>query len=325
MSTTADWEPDEILGTPYERRDIPLGRDDEGELLATLIHRHQDQGSLRDMPAVLVLHGWSDYVFQRTLLERLHEEGMDVWGLDLRKSGRSLRPGQTPTEVIRLEDYDRELDAALGAIGRDRRPILLAHSAGGLVAVLWAMRHAATVSGVALNSPWLVAPLGAVGRGIARRALAPVARRRPGSPILPRGPKHYARIVHTTYGGEFDFDTRLKPEGGHPFPVATLHAILEGQRLSAAGQVEVPVLVLRSDASRLSLRFDERMRRADSVLDVHAMDSAARQLGPDVRVEVLPGAVHDVFLSPPAVRERAMHVLRRWLGGIGVLPPADPR
>lgn len=325
MTTIPRWTSDTVLGAPYEQRDIPLGSDDEGELVGTLIHRHQDQDRPRDAPAVLVLHGWSDYVFQRGLLDRLHDEGMDVWGLDLRKAGRSLRPGQTPTEVSHLEDYDQEIEAALDAIGTDRRPVLLAHSAGGLVAVLWALRHPGTVSGIALNSPWLVAPLGAVGRGLARRTLGPVARRRPGSAILPRGPKHYARIVHARYGGEFDFDTHLKPEGGHPFPVSTLHAVLEGQRQSAAGRLEVPALVLRSDASCLRLRFDERMRSADSVLDVRAMDAAARRLGPEVRVEVLPGAVHDVFLSREAVRERALRVLRRWLGSIGVLPPADPR
>lgn len=329
------WSEDEILGAPYVRRDIELGADEEGELVATLIHRdgrpgrgsfgshpaaHADvtsAGTVRPpAPAVLVLHGWSDYVFHRTVLDRLSAEGLDVWALDLRKYGRSIRPGQTPTSVSHLSDYDDEIGAALDAIGRERPPIVLAHSAGGLVAALWAMRHPGTLRAIAMNSPWLVSPLGTVGNGIVREATRAVAHAGVSRQVLPRGPHHYARSIHADYGGEFHFDLAWKPAGGHPVLAGTLHAILEGQRRCAAGRLDVPVLVLRSDATRYGWRFDDRMRRADTVLDVRAMDRAARALGPDVRVEVLPGARHDVFLSDPPVRERALHVLVRWLGSL---------
>ncbi|GAB2535068.1 alpha/beta hydrolase [Brachybacterium huguangmaarense] len=311
----AVWRPDPVLGAGYERTDLPLGADAEGELLAVLVHRAGRPPRGRPM---LVLHGWSDYVFQRDLLEHLAERGLDVWALDLRKHGRSLLPGQTPTAVSSLEDYDAELGAALAFIADSAPagsgpPLLLAHSTGGLVAALWAMRRPDTVAGLVLNSPWLAFHLG----DTARRAVLPLvrglARRRPAARILPRGTDHYARTTHRERGGAFEYDLALKPPGGHPFPASTMAAVLEGQGRLAAGEVGVPVLVLRSDRSRLRPRFDESMRRADVVLDVRAMDAAARRLGPDVEIAVIEGAVHDVFLSEPGPRAAATAALDDWL------------
>ena len=149
---------DPILGEGYTTHPIDLGADDEGPLLATLIHRERsttppqigaDAHEAATKPPILLMHGWSDYIFHRELMEHLGRRGHDVWGLDLRKHGRSLLPGQTATEVDHLNRYDEEIGAALRIIGRDRPPVLLAHSTGGLTAALWAQRHPRTVSGLA--------------------------------------------------------------------------------------------------------------------------------------------------------------------------------
>lgn len=346
---------DPLLGQGYEAHRIDLGEDAEGPLVATLIHRVQqdpgqtsteesaarpilparstparttparsrsapstpaarDEAPGSERPPILLMHGWSDYVLDRGLMEHLGRRGHDVWGLDLRKHGRSLLPGQTATEVDHLSRYDAEIWAALRLIGRDRPPVLLAHSTGGLTAALWAQRHPGSVRGLALNSPWLEMHMGPVARMLAEMPVRLLADRLRHRPILPVGNDHVARASHRHFGGAYDYDLVLKPPGGHRFPAVTLNAIIDGQRrASAAGPLSIPVLVLHSDRSRISPRFHEQMRRSDTVLDVRSLATAAAGLGPEVRVEAVPGARHDVFLSDADARARAIEILDDWL------------
>lgn len=328
---------DPILGDGYTAQRIELGTDDEGPLVATLIHREPtpptttaltatlaspDSSAQAQPPPILLMHGWSDYIFDRGLMEHLGQRGHDVWGLDLRKHGRSLLPGQTATEVDHLNRYDEEIGAALRIIGKERPPVLLAHSTGGLIAALWAQRHPGSVRGLALNSPWLEMHLGPMARAVAETPVRLIAERLRERPILPTGSDHYARTTHRQFGGLYDYDLSLKPLGGHRFPADTLHAIFDGQRrLAAAGPLVIPVLVMHSARSLIARRFVEEMRRADSVLDVKALAAAAARLGPDVRIEALEGARHDVFLSDEDVRFRALEILDEWLETSGLAAP----
>lgn len=308
---------DLVFGAGYTAWDIPLGADTEGSLRGVLLHRDtdattDDAAPGDERPAILLLHGWSDYILDRDLTEHLGRRGYDVWAVDLRKHGRALNPGQTPTEIDHLSRYDAELDTALAAIGRP--PILLAHSTGGLTATLYAQRHPGALTALALNSPWLELHYGPVSRWLLAPLVAAAARRLGSRPLLPRGVDHYARTLHVDLGGEYHYDPRWKPFRGDPFPADTLAAVLDGQRrLAAAGPLNLPILVLHSARSRFRLRFHEDLGRADVILDVRAMDRRARRLGPNVQVVVLADARHDVFLSAAPVRARALAALDTWL------------
>lgn len=313
--------PDQVLGDGYTAQKLDLGSDSEGPVIATLIHRERTAAdtSERDLdsatrPPILVMHGWSDYVFDRGLLEHLGALGHDVWALDLRKYGRSLLPGQTPTSIDHLSRYDREIGQALRIIGPSTPPVLLAHSTGGLIAALWAQRRPGTVRALALNSPWLEMHLGPGARTLADGPVRLLADKLQHRPILPPGSSHFARTTHRKYGGQYEYDLDWKPERGHRFPADTFAAVIDGQkRLRAAGPLPIPVLVLHSARTRIGAKFTEEMRRADSVLDVRSLVHAARGLGPDVRIEAVDGARHDVFLSDADARARALHLLDDWL------------
>lgn len=319
---------DQVLGDGYTARRLDLGSDSEGPVVATLIHRERpdelsaeprpERGAgVVSRPPILVMHGWSDYVFDRGLLEHLGALGHDVWALDLRKHGRSLLPGQTPTSIDHLSRYDLEIGQALRIIGTDTPPVLLAHSTGGLIASLWAQRRPGTVRALALNSPWLEMHLGRGTRTLADGPVRLLADRLQHRPILPPGSTHFARSTHRKYGGQYDYDFAWKPERGHRFPADTFAAVIDGQkRLRAAGPLTIPVLVLHSAHSRIGARFTEEMRRADSVLDVRSLVHAARRLGPEVRIEAIDGARHEVFLSDADARARALLILDDWLGTI---------
>lgn len=104
------------------------------------------------------------------------------------------------------------------------------------------------------------------------------------------------------------------------FPVRAgwLNAVLGGHARVARGlALDIPVLVLLSHTSATGLAWSEKMRRADAVLDVDIIAARALALGRTVTVERIEGGLHDVFLSPPAVRTDAYARLDRWLQAYG--------
>lgn len=332
MTTDAEWRPD-VLGPGFEQLTLPLGQDSEGEVVATLV-RHlpveslaervfgdrlfPDRRPLADVD-VLYVHGWSDYFFQTRLARFFADRGARFFALDLRKYGRSLRPGQTPGYITDLDDYDEDIGAALAAMQRGgRRLVLLGHSTGGLTLSLWASRHPGVASAVVLNSPWLEFQLS----GIGRAALAPMvelgARIRPldVAPQVDLG--YYARAQREVADPDDPVETNLqwRPDQTMAVYAGWFHAVLEGHERVAAGlKIDAPVCVLLSARSALPRRWSDELTRTDSVLNVDEVARAALKLGASVTIERIDGAIHDVFLSRHEAREEAYASLDRWVRG----------
>ncbi|MRG59609.1 alpha/beta fold hydrolase [Agromyces sp. CFH 90414] len=321
-----DWRPD-VLGPGFEQRTLPLGEDFEGEVVATLVRYLRPLGDrLRRGVAsgsdVLYVHGWSDYFFNADLARRWSGLGARFFALDLRKYGRSLRPGQTPGYITDLADYDADIAAALAAMGRgdragSRRPlIVMAHSTGGLTLSLWAARHPGLVSALVLNSPWLEFQLSRLGR----QALAPVigwgATLNPQATLPNVDFGFYTRAVAREQGGEWAYDHRWRPDRGFPVHPAWLTAILAGHgTVESKIDVGCPVLTLLSTRATIQAQWSEAMRSSDSVLVVDEIAERTLRLGPEVSVARIDGALHDVVLSAPPVREAAYAAIARWLEG----------
>jgi alpha-beta hydrolase superfamily lysophospholipase len=306
----------DILGPPYTVEHIELPDDDEGAVVATLVHRPSARPTGR---AVLHVHGFSDYFFQTQYAEQLTALGYDFYGLDLRKCGRSLLHHQTHNFCRSLDEYHAELDAAAERIReRDGHTSLLlsGHSTGGLIVPLWlASRPDLPVEAVVLNSPWLDLQGGWWLRTrTAGFALDQVGRREPYR-IIPRGVSGlYVESLHRQYHGEWDFDLTWKPKDSIPVRAGWLRAIRTGHRLiHLMPRLGVPVLVLTSARSGHPEVWDPQVTSTDIVLDVDQMARWAPRLSDEVRVIRVDGAMHDVFLSKEPVRARAYDQLTRWL------------
>ncbi|GEL99823.1 alpha/beta hydrolase [Cellulomonas terrae] len=320
--TGGGWAED-ILGPDYQVRTLVLQPDDEGDVVASLVrHAPPSAEPLRPSRAILYLHGWSDYFFQTGLAEYWHARGAAFYALDLRKYGRSLRPGQTPGYVADLETYDEEIEAALDVVTTDlgarARVMVMGHSTGGLVAALWANRHPGELSGLVLNSPWLELQGSSVLRHISAPAVARIARFQPKAPMPNIDPGYYARTLSSASGGEWTYDTTWRPTPSFPVRAGWLQAIMSGHARVARGlSIEAPILMCASSRTVISPRWSEDMRHADVVLDVELLARRAVQLGSNVTVVRIRDGVHDLALSPRPVRDRFYAEIDRWSSAYG--------
>src|SRR5712671_7153886 len=109
------WRPDRLL-PGFEALELEFPDDYDGPVVATLV-RLPTVNAPRG--AVLYVHGFSDYFFQRHMAERFAAEGYAFYALDLRKYGRSLLPQQHPCFCKDISEYHDDLTRALEEIGTD--------------------------------------------------------------------------------------------------------------------------------------------------------------------------------------------------------------
>jgi alpha-beta hydrolase superfamily lysophospholipase len=320
LDLTTGWQPD-LLGEGY-RRVIELGADPDGEgpIAAVLVRREPRAGEVA-CGAVLYVHGFSDYFFQTALADFFAARGLAFYAIDLRKSGRARRTGQTAHYVSDLALCEQELELALAIVAGEHPGapvVLVAHSTGGLIVPLWLdRRHAAgrpaPVAGLVLNSPWFDLQGKPVHRGPLTQALRVLARVQPFRE-LKLAPGVYGQTLHVSGTGEWDFDVGLKPLAGFPVTIGWLNAVRRGHaQLHRGLDIGVPSLVLRSSRSHFSGDYSPLSDRADTVLDVRQIARWAGCLGAETTVVPIQDARHDVFLSLPEPRQRAYAVLAAWL------------
>lgn len=323
--TTSDWHAD-FLGPDFQHLNLPLGRDPEGEgeVCATLI-RHRPAGvDMTGRPALVWVHGMTDYFFHDHVARHFTDEGYAFYGLDLRKCGRARRPGQRWHYSENLRHYFPDLSTALRTLIDEGHGhiVPLAHSTGGLVVPLWLdhLRRSdpeshAYIKGMILNSPWLDMMYPKLVVAGMKLVAHTVGRVKPGIAVPGGNLGTYGVSLHSSRNGEWDYDLTMKPLGGHKKYLGWLRAVLEGQEEVHSGGVDtgVPVLTLHSSTSYRGGAYSAAVDTADCVLDVDQIARWAPRLGARVTVEPIEGARHDVFLSLPHAREMALSTTERWL------------
>ncbi|MCC5581298.1 alpha/beta hydrolase [Microtetraspora sp. AC03309] len=299
-----------------------MGRDVEGEVVATLVRRRV-AGSRR---AVLYIHGFTDYFFQTHVADHYAAQGVSFYALDLRKYGRSLLAHQTRGLVASVTEHFPEIDEAVRIIRADHDELTVsAHSTGGLIAVLWAdrVRGRGLVDALVLNSPFLDLNVPALLRGAAD-ALGGVLARLPATAVLPLGAATaYGTSLHRDHRGEWDYDLEWKPLAGFPVHAVWLAAIRRAHRRLHAGlRVDVPVLVLCAERSLRVRDFIPEAHSADVVLDAEHIARWSTRIGPHVTCVRVPGGMHDLLLSPEPVRKQVLAEIDRWLAYVS--PGREP-
>jgi alpha-beta hydrolase superfamily lysophospholipase len=296
----SDWTADRLL-PGFESIEFAFADDYDGRVVATLVRLPAGEAP---RGAVLYVHGFVDYFFQRHMAERFAAEGYAFYALDLRKHGRSLLPHQHACFCKDIAEYHADITRVLEEIGA---PVLLAgHSTGGLVCTLYASQgeRREQVRALWLNSPffdWKVTRFKRAQLGFA----AFIGR---AFPFL-NDPKairpEYVRSIHREFGGEWDFDLKLKPLYGFPTYFGWTGAILAAQAQVHAGQkIDCPVLTMHSD-------------QADIVLVWRHIARWGRTLGREAAVLAFPGGLHDLVLSRQEIRDAVFSQLFSWAARVG--------
>ena len=361
------WRQD-VLGADYESRTIPLMDDDAGPVVATLVrYRGRASSTRTSSPAapalsptpttsptdahstrsgatpqaprfvLLYIHGRNDYFFQHELAEDIAGCGGAFYALDLRRYGRSLRPGQRMGFVSNLSLYDEDIAEALDLIREDYPDlplVLMGHSTGGLLATLWANRHPGALDGLILNSAWLEMQTMASMRSAVAPILERIASRNPMWAVPGGdGPDHYGRSLRegrnaldaplpdslAAYPDDpavkgWSYALEWKRPGSYPAYAAWLEAILDGhENVANSVHLDIPVLSMMSTSSYFGEEFSEAVFSSDVVLDREVILERSARLGPLVTMASFPGK-HDLLLSDPQVRAEVYETMNRWIG-----------
>lgn len=314
------WRPDRLL-EGFECRTLPLavhpvtGEPDD-PIVGTLVRR--SDAARRAFPrAVLHLHGWNDYFFHPHVAAFFEDRGFAFYALDLRRYGRSFREGQLHGYIAELGEYAAEIDAALALVRSEHAATtLMGHSTGGLTAVLYAADHPGQFQAVILNSPWLDMWGPPAMTAVLKPLLSQWSKRNPVSilPVRETDARVYARAMHASYGGAWDYDFRLKTPDPEPVRVGWLRAVLHGHARVARGlDIDCPVLVTTSTRTSFLRRYSPKAREVDIVLDVDRISAVAWRLGNLVTLARIEGGTHDLALSGPEARQRWFEAMSIWL------------
>ena len=315
LSTTQDQ-----LGVPYLCHTYRLNHGQESAE-STLIEYATE---VRHNTAILYLHGYTDYFFQREMGHFFHGLGFGFFGLELQGYGRSIRPDARPNWCTHLSQYHVDLRMALEQVRRKGfdSVVILAHSTGGLIAsdflanferLAYGNEASAKVTGLILNSPFLTLPFSAPKQSFLTPLIALTVTVFPFISLPASQVSTYARSIHEQFRGEWQYRLDWKPPHGFPLSFSWLREIIHVQKRLPAQGVSVPTLLCHSKRSTLGAHSVEEMQLGDGVLDVETMKYAGHQIYTQLTQAEIEGGYHDLFLSPEPVRQRYLDAIQQWL------------
>ena len=305
----------DILAHGFEQRTLSMPDDYNGKVEATLIRRLSECKTSR---ALLYVHGYNDYFFQRNLGEIFNDSCFNFYAVDLRKYGRSLLPGQTPFEVRDLSEYFADIDAAIHIIKEEGNSeiILMGHSTGGLITSLYCDRYKndLPVQGLVLNSPFLDMNQGWFKEKILIPVVSFWGKFNKGTKIRQGTSTAYAESLLKKYHGEWDYNTHWKFMISPSVTSGWIRAIHLGQvKVHKGLDIPCPVLVLFSDKSVYGDNWTPEFQKGDAVLDVGDIAKYGKSLGPKVTEFEVKDGLHDLILSGKDSREAVYREIFRWM------------
>ena len=305
----------DLLGEGYEQQILNFPDDYEGRVIATLVRKKANHTTDK---AVLYIHGYIDYFFQKEMAEQFNLHGYDFYALDLRKYGRSKLPHQTFFNVHDLREYDAEISRALELIEQEshHQVLLAGHSTGGLIATLYAAhyRQNSLIKALWVNSPFYEFNLSLAEKKLGIPLLSQVGRVLPRQPFPSKLNRWYVTSLHQSLKGEWDFDLNWKPVSAPTVLLSFVRAIHSAQKEIHKGvYIDIPVLVMHSHQTKNPKRWHKSVTQSDVILNVKDIRKYAKKIKGDVTIQSIQNGVHDLVLSAPAVREAVYQKLFQWL------------
>ncbi len=301
------------LKDDYTSQIITLNPDYEGEVNAVLTASNFNTGNRK---SVLYLHGYVDYFFHPHLGEKFNLNNFDFFALDLRKHGRSLMQHQHPNYCKNIEEYFEEISIAIRKIKSESKSVfLLAHSTGGLTASCYMNygKERALIDGLILNSPFLDFNQSKFEKLVSQFVAKLIAKVSNYAKLEGALSPTYAQSIHKDYYGIWDFNLNWKPIKGFPTYFKWLVAIAKAQQKLHHSNIQIPYLIMHSSGSFKTRKYSKEAMSNDIVLNIKDIKRVGKKLGDRVTFVKIDNALHDIFLSPKAVREVGFDKMFSWL------------
>lgn len=305
----------DLLGPEYQKLILNLPNDADGKVIATLVRKKADQATQK---AVLYIHGFLDYFFQKEMAEQFNQHGYDFYALDLRKYGRSILPKQKAYDVRDLKEYEVEISQALNIIGGEghTRVLLSGHSTGGLISTLFAVHHPhhPLLAALWCNSPFYDFNMHPLKKKHALPKLSALGKYAPNLKFPSELNKFYTPSLHCDFHGEWRFNLDWKPKSYPLVRLSFVHAIFEAQKEIHQGpRLTIPALIMHSDRTTYPKKYNQDAQSSDVILCVDDIKKHANTLQGNVDVMTIKGGLHDLVLSKPPVRALVYQQLFAWL------------
>lgn len=306
----------DVLGDGFEQHTFVMPDDYQGQVVSTLVRKQSADTVHR---AVLYVHGYNDYFFQREMAQRWVEEGYNFYAIDLRKYGRSLREGQWEYEARDMSEYFMDIDSAMSVIRREgnKQIVLMGHSTGGLTTSLYchARQDNQRIDALILNSPFFEWNFNALYRHVLIPTVAFIGQIFPqwGLPDATQV-SSYAMSLLQEYHGEWNYDVRWKRLKSRGERFGWIRAIDQGHKIvHNEMHLSLPILLMHSDKTISGSEWTAEFQTGDAVLNVEHISYYGKKIGDDVTEVTIENGLHDLFLSNPTAREKAYQAVFQWL------------
>jgi len=245
---------------------------------------------------VLLLHGYAEHSGRyEWVMERLSEAGLAVYAPDHRGFGRSARPGAL-ADLESLEATIRDI-SSLTAVARRVLPeaplFLLGHSMGGMLALLFALRHpkglvGLVTSGAAVEIPEFISPL------LLRvsRLLSRLLPRLPAQPFEYRELSRDPQIIRAMEQDPLYYKGKMRARTGYQ-QLLGIREVTSGLQ-----RIRLPLLLLHG-------ADDRTIAAKTSEMIFNAVSSA------DKTLKIWPGLRHEILNEPE--RQEVLAVILDWL------------
>lgn len=307
------WTRDTVLGEGFEVHKFDMGEDYSGKVIST-VTRHRSH--CNDSIGVLYVHGYNDYFFQKDEADRFADSCYNFYAVDLRKYGRSILPGQTPTQARDMREYFPDIDSALTTMKHDgiKKVALMGHSTGGLISSYYMGEQPdSIIKCLILNSPFLEWNMNGFMRNVAVPSVGALGKLFPNMKISQGDGGGYAQSLLKDYHGEWNFNTDWKTIQPRKVEASWIRAVDKAQSAVRKGKINHPTLLMHSSQSASGSEWSPDMQHADAVLNVKDMVKYGPKLGSNVTLHEVPGGMHDLFLSSQPARNDAYEAAFKFL------------
>jgi len=299
----------------FESAHIVMGSDYEGEVICTLTRKIAVQ---RPNMALLHVHGFNDYFFHAEAAGFFMHHGIDYYGLDLRKSGRSWRIHQKYNNLRNIDEYFEDIAAAIEAM-RDAgvaKILLMGHSMGGLVSACYCDQSSKwpQPDALFLNSPFLEQNKDILTRKLLIPMVAQLGRKAPDLKVPGGFSRFYGPSLHASAKGEWNYNLQFKPHRSAMVNAGWVSAIHNAQQTIKKGlHIRIPLLIMYPMTSVSSFWWKDAFHYGDAVVNVGHIRSLQRRINSVSKtVHEVKNARHDLFLSVTEVRQEVYQIILEW-------------